>query len=52
MNDSTSLKNHFNMVNTVIVTTNGLVANLRKTKTVDNVIYSTTSEIFKFLSKI
>lgn len=52
MNDVNSLSSHFKMLDTIVVTTNDLVDSLSKADTVDNVIYSTTSEVFKFLSKV
>ena len=52
MNDAKSLEKHLKLVNSVIISTNDLVNSLKVTDAVDDVIYSTVSEIFNFLTKI
>lgn len=52
MNNSDALEKHFILVDTLVLSTHELVKSLRNNETIDDLIYSTASEVFKFISKI
>lgn len=52
MYNSNSLEKHFRLVDTLVLSTHELVINLKKNEAIDELIYSTASEVFKFISKI